>query len=89
MPDKSAGRVERPEDGPKGERSESSMYIIRLDAGEGWQVELISASLTFVSWHLRAFAGNITEFENEYQFSKPGKPRNHCYAMDRHCPGRR
>jgi hypothetical protein len=45
MPDKSAGRVERPEGGLKGERSESSMVINRLDAGLRQHDELIRASL--------------------------------------------
>jgi len=33
MPDKSARRVERPEGGPQGERSESSRGINNLDPG--------------------------------------------------------
>jgi hypothetical protein len=33
MPDKSARRVERPEGGPQGERSESSREIKKLDPG--------------------------------------------------------
>jgi hypothetical protein len=33
MPDKSAWRVERPEGGPQGERSESSRVFNALDAG--------------------------------------------------------
>ena len=33
MPDKSARRVERPEGGPQGERSEASREIKKLDPG--------------------------------------------------------